>query len=600
MASNTLQEHRFARVEFFRFKAFERFTLHVRSFNILVGPNNAGKSTILTAFRILSAALRKASARNPEHISFENSYRWGYRIDLDLTSVAEENLFYNYEDSEPATVTFHLSNQSTLTLVFPAIAVCYLFADGPKGPPKNPSSFKRSFNCSIGFVPILGPVEHNEQLFEKEAARLALNNYTAARNFRNIWHHYPEKFEEFRELLKTTWPSMDIEPPGQTFRVGKPILHMFCPEERIPREIFWAGFGFQVWCQMLTHLVQSKDRSLFLIDEPDIYLHAELQRHLVALLRNLGPDIIIATHSTEIITEAEPDEIVLIDKKRRNARRIRTTAELADVFLVLGSSLNPVLTQLAKTRRVVFVEGKDFNIISKFGRKLNYDVIATRSHFAVVPVEGFNPERIKNLKEGMEKTLGAKVRAAAILDRDYRSNEERNFIISECKRACDIIEIHNCKEIENFLLVPEAINRAASRRTSDHSKRTGEISNWTPDSEKILTNFAIQKKSYIFGQCQTRIKQFERKRGSTRSEEDICADAFGKFETNWQDRQKLISMIPGKEALAAINEAFQSEGGVTITPTAIIEAMRSDEVPQEMVALLESLQRFTALDVELD
>ena len=56
---------------------------------------------------------------------------------------------------------------------------------------------------------------------------------------------------------------------------------------------------------MLTHVIQSKNVSLFLIDEPDIYLHSELQRQLLMLLRNLGPDILIATHSTEMITESE-------------------------------------------------------------------------------------------------------------------------------------------------------------------------------------------------------------------------------------------------------------------------------------------------------
>ena len=35
--------------------------------------------------------------------------------------------------------------------------------------------------------------------FEKEAARLALFNYRAARNFRNIWYHFPEKFDDFPE-----------------------------------------------------------------------------------------------------------------------------------------------------------------------------------------------------------------------------------------------------------------------------------------------------------------------------------------------------------------------------------------------------------------
>src|ERR1051325_11623857 len=60
--------HRFVRVEFSRFKAFNRFSLNLRNFNILVGPNNAGKSTILTAFRILSAALRRAVSRRDEII----------------------------------------------------------------------------------------------------------------------------------------------------------------------------------------------------------------------------------------------------------------------------------------------------------------------------------------------------------------------------------------------------------------------------------------------------------------------------------------------------------------------------------------------------
>ena len=46
-----LETHHFVRVDFNHFKAFDRFSLTLRHFNILVGPNNAGKSTILAAFR---------------------------------------------------------------------------------------------------------------------------------------------------------------------------------------------------------------------------------------------------------------------------------------------------------------------------------------------------------------------------------------------------------------------------------------------------------------------------------------------------------------------------------------------------------------------
>ncbi|MER9562430.1 AAA family ATPase [Mesorhizobium sp. M0571] len=269
--------HRFTRVEFNRFKAFEKFTLHLRNFNILVGPNNAGKSTILAAFRILASALRKASSRKSEVVSGPQGSVYGYIVDLGAISIAEENIFYNYDDSQPASIRFNLSNKNELLLFFPEAGSCHLIAINNNGKtPHSPKEFMKHFNCPIGFVPILGPVDHNEVLYEKEAARLALFNYRSARNFRNIWYHYPDKFEEFREVLSRTWPGMDIEKPIVDYSHKNARLYMFCPESRIPREIFWAGFGFQVWCQMLTHLIQSSNNSLFLIDEPDIYLHSEL------------------------------------------------------------------------------------------------------------------------------------------------------------------------------------------------------------------------------------------------------------------------------------------------------------------------------------
>ena len=434
---------RFVRVDFRRFKAFEGFTLHLRSFNILVGPNNAGKSTILTAFRILAAATRVANARKPNYVAGPNGQALGYVINLAAMSIAEENIFYNYDESLPATVEFHLSNKNKMLLYFPEPGDCNLILDAQGARIMSPAQYKRQYNCPIGFVPILGPVEHNERLFERDAARLALFSYQASRNFRNIWYHYPSRFDDFRSALRETWPGMDILPPERDFSHPKPLLRMFCPEERIPRELFWAGFGFQVWCQMLTHLIQSRERALFLIDEPDIYLHSDLQRQLIGLLRHLGPDILIATHSIEIVSEAEADDIVLIDKRRRHARRIRQPSQLGAVFSALGSNLNPVLTQLARTRRAVFVEGKDFQIISKFARRLRKMPVTNRSEFAVIPVDGFNPERVRNVKSGIETTLGGAIAVVTILDRDYRSFSERDSLAKDCEAFCDHVIIHD-------------------------------------------------------------------------------------------------------------------------------------------------------------
>jgi hypothetical protein len=592
---------RFTRVEFSRFKAFKKFSLSLRHFNILVGPNNAGKSTILSAFRILAAGMRKAQSRKPEVISGPKGVgpTHAYNVDLASISVAEENLFWNYDDSEAATIRFVPSNSNELTLWFPEQGTCYLFAQSNGKSSYTPTTFKSNFNCRIGFVPILGPLEHNENLYEPEAARLALFNYRAARNFRNIWHHFPEKFEEFRLALARTWPGMDVEPPVIDASHGKPRLHMFCPEERIPREIFWAGFGFQVWCQMLTHIIQAHDTALFLIDEPDIYLHSELQRQLIGLLRDMGPDILIATHSTEIISEAETDDIVLINKQRNSGRRIKQPSQLEEVFSVLGSNLNPILTQLAKSRRVVFVEGQDFQLLSKFAIKLNCAVVGNRSQFAVVPVEGFNPERIRSLKSGMETTLGGTILGAAILDKDYRSEVERVAIETECGKFCALVTIHHCKEIENFILVPDSIDRAAARRIADQARRSGrsELVALQPFARKFLEDFAQQKKSFVQARYLSSRRNFERQRSSGVDEATFSQGILEEFERLWDSEELRLAAIPGKEALSRLNAYLQDQYGINITATGIIDAMLPREIPKEMKLLISDLALFSSQKV---
>lgn len=584
----------FTRVVFKRFKAFQSFSLHLHRFNILVGPNNAGKSTILAAFRILAAGLRKANTRKPQIVNGPEGQSIGYLVDLTALSIGEENIFFDYDESQPATVTFTLNNKKNLVLYFPEAGSCSLIADDPARQVLSPAVFRSAFNCPIGFVPILGPVEHRERLYEKEAARLALFNYRAARNFRNIWHHYPEKFESFRSMLRQTWPGMDIERPEIDMSHGKPVLHMFCPEERIPREIFWAGFGFQVWCQMLTHLVQSSNSSIFLIDEPDIYLHSDLQRQLLSLLQDLGPDILIATHSIEIVAEAEANDIVLIDKGRKSAKRIKDPAELNELFASLGSNLNPILTQLAKTRRVIFVEGKDFQILSKYARKLNLQAVGNRGTFAVIPIEGFNPDRVSSLKKGIEATLGGTIRAAVILDRDYRSDAESDAIKASCEEFCDLVVVHKCKEIESFLLIPTAIERAARRRIEERARRTGEQSEYLEECSNKLNVFAEQKKSYVMSQYIAARWRFGRRSKPGINEATTNQAALEEFETDWaKGPGRRLELIPAKDALSTVNEHLQENYSVNVTFSGIIDALRVGEIPAEMRNLVHKISKFS-------
>ena len=59
-------------VRFSHYKAFSSFVIHLQEFNVLVGPNNSGKSTIVGAFRILHEGLRKARAKSPERVQVDD------------------------------------------------------------------------------------------------------------------------------------------------------------------------------------------------------------------------------------------------------------------------------------------------------------------------------------------------------------------------------------------------------------------------------------------------------------------------------------------------------------------------------------------------
>ena len=582
--------NRFTRAVFSRYKALRHFSVTFEDFNVLVGPNNAGKSTIIGAFRILSEGIRIAASRKPQYHQSIESY--GYRVPLSDLPVATEAIFTDYDDSEPATIEFTLASKDKLRLIFPQNNLCYLICEPQARHVATPSQFKKVYDAGIGFVPVLGPVEHNETLYQKEAARRALLTHRASRNFRNIWYHYPNEFEEFRALVNSTWPGMDVERPSIEPSYEKPVLHMFCPEGRYLREIFWAGFGFQVWCQMLTYIVRARDASLLVIDEPDIYLHSDLQRRLVEILKNRNADVLLATHSTEIISEADPGDLLVVDKKNRSAKRIKSQLQLPPIFEVLGSRLNPTLTQLAKTRRVVFVEGKDFKLLSAFSRRAGHQELANLSDFAVIPVHGFNPARVQDLSEGIEATLGVQILKAVIFDRDFRSDEEVEQQLRRLRAFASVAHIHECKEIENYVLVPRAIQRAIARRIQERATRTGSATQSCGDVEKTLFALTDIMKSRINAQFISKREKYFRKASPKLDPATITENSLEEFETIWHDLGGRLRIVPGKELIAALNRQLQDRYSVTVTSSAIVGAMRKDEIPQSMLSLLSRLDDF--------
>jgi predicted ATPase len=89
-------------IRFTNFKSLSNYSVTLHDTNILVGPNNAGKSTIISALRLLEVALRRAKSRNAERVRLPgDKLGYGHNISIGQLTVSLENVAtdYNSEDS---------------------------------------------------------------------------------------------------------------------------------------------------------------------------------------------------------------------------------------------------------------------------------------------------------------------------------------------------------------------------------------------------------------------------------------------------------------------------------------------------------------------
>ncbi|GGG04277.1 ATP-dependent nuclease [Paenibacillus abyssi] len=588
------EEVTFTKVDFKNYKALKSYSIRLQHMNILVGPNNSGKSTILSAFRALGVALRHALSKKATIINGpEGKDRYGYQIKEDTLPISLENVHTDYDDVD-TTVTFSLSNSNQIILYFPKQGGCYLFSEAGGRNIITPKQFKDAFPVSMEIIPVLGPIEQNEQIVTEETVRKGLTTHRASRHFRNYWSYYPHGFEEFAELVSTTWPGMEIEPPKQPDMMN-PELIMFCRENRIPRELYWSGFGFQIWCQLLTHISRCKDASLLIVDEPEVYLHPDVQRQLLGILRYCGPDIILASHSTEIMGEADASEILLVNKTYMKAERLKDVKGIQRALDAVGSIQNVTLTHLARTGRLVFVEGDyDYKIMRRFARQLGLKELASGNEITAFESGGFTFwDRIRSFAWGFKSTLETSLHIGTIFDRDYWCDEQLSQIKEELDEHLVFSHIHRRKEIENYLLVPNVLDRALRRAIRERAKRTGlEITEY--DSiHQILEQVTYPMKFKL--QAQYVQKRVEYLKSSGLDGATIGEETLELFEDTWNNIETRMEIVKGKEVLALLRAEIQSRYSISITDFRIIDEFTPTDIPEDLRELLFRMDKYRTL-----
>jgi predicted ATPase len=125
------------------------------------------------------------------------------------------------------------------------------------------------------------------------------------------------------------------------------------------RDLMVEGSGFLQWLSVFA-LATDPEIDVLLLDEPDAHLHSSLQEQLLDSLRTIadatGKQILVATHSSEILRNAEPADIFQV--RSGGGKYLVEEKQKVGLLAGLGSEYAPRVDRAKRTKRILFVEGR--------------------------------------------------------------------------------------------------------------------------------------------------------------------------------------------------------------------------------------------------
>ena len=144
------------------------------------------------------------------------------------------------------------------------------------------------------------------------------------------------------------------------FRKGEIVNKRFKPfADYKERDIMVEGSGFLQWLSVYTMAV-TPNIDVLLLDEPDAHLHCSLQSELFTHLQRIATlkrkQILIATHSTDIIKTYDFGRILSVSNT--SIRYLASADAKIRIISGIGSEYFPLLEAVQKNKRVLFVENE--------------------------------------------------------------------------------------------------------------------------------------------------------------------------------------------------------------------------------------------------
>lgn len=448
-------------IHLFNYRCFENTTIQFKNISAIVGKNNAGKSSLIEALRMVAMSVRKCTHTTYRDLpkEFGRPIReQGFRLEVEKLKIDLRGVVYRYEDVNAQVQAVFENNVKIYIYANKSYAYAVVYDKNGKCI-RNRGMALKAIEFSVSILPQIGLIKENEKRLAIETVDKDKETYLSSRHFRNeIYNYKSDYWDEFVELAENTWSGLRIN--AIEYEPISDILALYICDTDFYAEIGLMGSGLQMWLQIMWFLARTKENVTVILDEPDVYMHPDLQRKLIRLVQRRYSQVIIATHSIEIISELDPKNIITLEKKNRKMNYATDLQAVQKIIDDIGTVSNLALMRLGDVRKCFFVEGKDLKIMTKIAEVIFGNHINSLEVLPHVSLNGFH-----NLREAFgtsklfyEETRGM-IKCICILDSDYYPND---MIEKKYKEAHDnYLDLHiwKRKELENYLLEPQVLFR---------------------------------------------------------------------------------------------------------------------------------------------
>jgi AAA domain, putative AbiEii toxin, Type IV TA system/AAA ATPase domain len=263
----------------------------------------------------------------------------------------------------------------------------------------------------------------------------------------------PNDWAEVAGVVKR-WFSVDLIPP-QYDKLKDVHIRVEYKENGKAYDLIAGGSGFHQTMTLLAFLYGYSPTTI-LLDEPDAHLHVNLQREIVDYFKKKsaekGVQFLIATHAEEFANAVDTSQILSLLKQVPT--RVESTPQ---VLRAMAEVSNEQITALLSSPYIVYVEGEsDERILRAWAQQCGAQTVLKNVFFKTM--DGGDKNTMRRLAKEHFAALQQIVPGVKhLMLFDYDSAENAFHDIA----AIPSLAEWRRKNIENYLLVPPAWKRAA-------------------------------------------------------------------------------------------------------------------------------------------